>query len=146
MTRDWPGAVPAQPGPAAASLAAPGPGDPQPVQRDPGNGLGPHRAAGRVERCPISDLPAYSCSHCTGRTGDAELMAALTEQDRADEAWAVPGHTPDGPWVTARFRGSCASCRDPITPGDQIRRSAGGGWLCEICIPASDDDPGGERP
>ncbi len=40
-----------------------------------------------------------------------------------------------GPWFAARHttEDGCASCDETIFPGDQIRASGDGGWLCHVC-------------
>jgi hypothetical protein len=69
-------------------------------------------------RCDFSDLPAGMCAHCTG----AEARARAEERSE-------PGGTP-GPWFTAGFGGTCATCGDPIVPGDTIRADGRGGYVC----------------
>ena len=38
-----------------------------------------------------------------------------------------------GRWITARFPGSCVSCRAPIAPGDRISHAPGRA-LCATCV------------
>ena len=63
-------------------------------------------ASGGDDLCPISDLPRYSCAHCSAN------------------AW-VPETVGQRVSMTAKYRGRCALCEDPIRPGDQIRRVSG---------------------
>ena len=50
-------------------------------------------ASGVDDLCPLTDLPRYSCGHCTGTD------------------------------ASAREPGRCACCDGPIRPGDRIRRA-----------------------
>jgi hypothetical protein len=68
-----------------------------------------------AEPCIHEMDPAY-CAVCNG----AEKRAAGERPAR-------------GPWITAAFPGSCTGCGDEITPGDEIRASGTGGWLCREC-------------
>lgn len=61
-------------------------------------------ASGEDDLCPLTDLPRYSCGHCTGT------------DDRASEKVAARVT------MTARYKGRCAYCDGPIRPGDRIRR------------------------
>jgi hypothetical protein len=97
-------------------------------------------------RCELTDLVANSCSHCTGRTGDAELLAALAGEDAdvdGDNEWGRPLSREDTPWFQARYRGGCADCKSRIAPGDWIRPLPGDapGFLCRACGSTSEDDP-----
>jgi hypothetical protein len=85
--------------------------------------------------CEKFEMSADSCAHCTGRTGDPELLAALGADDTDSEEWGSPPSPSASPWVTAKYRGTCAGrCKDPeITPGDWIRACLDGGWLCVTC-------------
>jgi hypothetical protein len=42
--------------------------------------------------CEFSDLTRSGCSHCTGRTGDPELLAAMEEHFHP-EPWTIIGDT-----------------------------------------------------
>jgi len=64
----------------------------------------------------IHDLDPASCALCNG----AEKRAAAERPHR-------------GPWFTAQHRGTCSGCLEEIEPGDTIRASGEGGWLCEDC-------------
>jgi hypothetical protein len=72
-------------------------------------------------RCEKTDLPVESCGHCTG----AEARAAREE--------AAPEPSGPGPWFTAQYEGTCTGCLEDIEPGDTIRASGEGGYLCEGC-------------
>jgi hypothetical protein len=68
-----------------------------------------------AEPC-IHDLDPASCAVCNG----------------AEKRTAAEG-APRGPWFTAQYPGACSGCGDGIEPGDEIRASGEGGWLCEGC-------------
>lgn len=39
-----------------------------------------------------------------------------------------------GPWIEARFHGTCRGCGGPTEPGEMIRHSRDeDGWLCSEC-------------
>jgi hypothetical protein len=57
--------------------------------------------------CPLTDLPRYSCGHCTGT--DARAREGVGQRVT----------------MTARYPGRCVYCDDPIRPGDRIRRVSG---------------------
>lgn len=61
-------------------------------------------ASGEDDLCPLTDLPRYSCGHCTGTDALAR------------ERVARPVTT------TARYEGRCVYCDGPIRPGQRIRR------------------------
>jgi hypothetical protein len=67
-------------------------------------------ASGEDDRCPITDLPRYSCGHC------------FSTDPRAREQV--------GQIITraARYPGRCDYCDGPIRPGDRIRAD-GGIWI-----------------
>lgn len=48
-------------------------------------------------------------------------------------ATSTGGSSAPGPWFTASYGGSCASCGDQIEEGDTIRADGAGGWECENC-------------
>ena len=64
-------------------------------------------ASGEDDRCPLTDLPPYSCGHCTGT--DARPPEQVGQRVS----------------TTAKYLGRCAYCDDPIRPGQQIRRVSG---------------------
>lgn len=75
------------------------------------------------DRCALTDLPAYSCGHCTG--ADARARAAERET-RAE--------LPPGTRIIARYQGRCAACDGPLRPGEVITADPEGhGWLCPEC-------------
>lgn len=69
-------------------------------------------------RCEFSDLPAASCAHCTGRTGEPE----------ATDVTVVAR-------FTARYEGPCATCDRWISIHDEIGRTTDGDYICERCLP-----------
>lgn len=69
-------------------------------------------ASGEDDLCPLTDLPRYSCGHCTG--------ADLHARERVQVGRIITR--------TARYPGRCDYCGDPIRPGDRIR-SDGGIWI-----------------
>lgn len=69
-------------------------------------------------RCELYDLPAEMCAHCTG----AEARARAEEKPEVRQA--------RGDWFEARYPGECATCGDPIRPGDVIRADGRGGYVC----------------
>lgn len=75
---------------------------------------GPQKPA--AEWC-IHEMPPGTCSVCTGRGEE------------------VPDRSPSspGPWITARYGGSCVECGTDIAPGDQIRSAGTNRWLCAEC-------------
>jgi hypothetical protein len=75
-------------------------------------------------RCVLTDLLVESCGHCNG----AEARAA-----REQAATVRPSGTGPGPWFTAQYEGTCTGCLEVIDPGDTIRASGEGGYLCEGC-------------
>ena len=64
-------------------------------------------ASGADDRCPLTDLPRYSCGHCTS-----------TDVRPREQVGQIVS-------MIAKYRGSCAYCDDPIRPGQQIRRVSG---------------------
>lgn len=62
-------------------------------------------ASGADDLCPLTDLPRYSCGHCTGTDASAREPVARRVT------------------MTARYPGRCACCDGPIRPGDRIRRA-----------------------
>lgn len=70
-------------------------------------------------RCPLTDLPVYSCGHCTGAQARARAAEAHTP-------------LPPGTRATARYPGRCPACDEPIQPGEMITASEDG-WLCPGC-------------
>jgi hypothetical protein len=62
-------------------------------------------SSGEDDRCPLTDLPRYSCGHCTGARPREQVGQIVS--------------------MTAKYMGSCAYCDDPIRPGQQIRRVSG---------------------
>lgn len=76
--------------------------------------------AASEQRCALTDLPAYSCGHCTGAEARARASARV-------------GYPP-GTRVLARYAGRCAACDGPVVPGETITADAEGhGWLCPAC-------------
>ena len=69
-------------------------------------------ASDEDDLCPVTDLPRYSCGHCTGA------------DPRARERLQI------GRIITrtARYPGRCDYCDGPIRPGDRIRAD-GGIWV-----------------
>jgi hypothetical protein len=65
----------------------------------------------------IHDLDPASCAVCNG----AEKRAAAAERLER------------GPWFTAQYPGSCPECGGEFGPGDMIRASGEGRWLCGEC-------------
>ena len=65
-------------------------------------------ASGEDDRCPLTDLPRYSCGHCIGADAPAR------DQQQVGRRISM----------TARYDGRCVYCDDPIRPGDRIRRVA----------------------
>ena len=61
--------------------------------------------------CPVTDLPRCSCGHCTGADPRA--------RERRQIGRPVT--------VTARYRGRCGYCDNPIRPGQRIRPDPDGG-------------------
>jgi hypothetical protein len=53
-------------------------------------------------------------------------------------AWAP---TPDARSITARYSGTCVSCRAPFAPGQTITGTPVDGWACQSCVTAV----GGQR-
>jgi hypothetical protein len=70
-------------------------------------------ASGEDDLCPLTDLPRYSCGHCTGTDARAREQVGRRVTK------------------TARYKGRCRYCDDPIRPGDRVRRDPGrlGGWV-----------------
>ena len=64
-------------------------------------------ASGEDDRCPLTDLPRYSCGHCIG-----------TDVRPHEQVGQVVS-------MTAKYLGRCAYRDDPIRPGQQIRRVSG---------------------
>jgi hypothetical protein len=52
------------------------------------------------DQCPLTDLPRYSCGHCTGTDARA--------RDRVGQRITM----------TARYTCRCVYCDDPVRPGD----------------------------
>jgi hypothetical protein len=75
-------------------------------------------------RCEKTDLLTESCGHCNG----AEARAAREEAAATRQPATGPG-----PWFTAQYEGTCTDCLEGIEPGDMIRASGEGGYLCEGC-------------
>lgn len=71
------------------------------------------------EVCELTELRKSGCAHCLGIP---DLPAEPPEPAPAL-----------GPWFTARQEGRCCDCRDAIEPGDTIRASGRGGYLCVAC-------------
>lgn len=69
-----------------------------------------------MDRCELTELPADSCAHCTGRTGDSPAESS-----------------PAATWTEAQYHGRCTGCSQRILPGDQICADGEGGWLCAGC-------------
>lgn len=69
-----------------------------------------------AEPC-IHDLDPASCAVCNG----AQKRAQAAERPVR------------GPWFTAQYEGTCRDCDGEILPGDTIRASGDGGYLCEGC-------------
>jgi hypothetical protein len=57
-------------------------------------------ASGENDLFSLSDLPRYSCGHCTGTDAREQVGRRVT--------------------MTARYPGRCAYCDGPIRPGDFI--------------------------
>ncbi len=71
-------------------------------------------AASGEDLCSITDLPRYSCGHCTGADASAR------EERQVGRPITM----------TARYPGRCGYCDGPIRPGDRIRADPdGGGWV-----------------
>lgn len=64
-------------------------------------------ASGEDDRCPLTDLPRYSCGHCTST--DARPPEQVGQRVS----------------TVAKYLGRCSYCPDPIRPGQQIRRVSG---------------------
>ena len=69
------------------------------------------KASGEDDVCPITNLPRYRCDHCIGTGARARSQVGQTI--------TTVGQTIT---TTARYKGRCAYCDDPIRPGDRIRR------------------------
>lgn len=72
------------------------------------------------EWCEFNQMPTRGCSHCTGRTGDAQL-------DRRE------GHT-----FRAMYPGRCDYGGEPISVGDEITKFDDDGaasYACQRCVP-----------
>jgi hypothetical protein len=75
-----------------------------------------------VERCELTDLIVGQCAHCCGHVLDVDAGGDLETT---------------GPRFTARYGGTCASCKEPFEAGvtriqalaDQV------GYACEECLP-----------
>jgi hypothetical protein len=92
------------------------------------------------ERC---DLPLAMCEH--GRPFPAAITGLLRRELARGSAgfwqglWEMvieAGERSDGlgPWVSARYSGTCCGCGGRWMPGDLIRASDDdGGWLCGGC-------------
>lgn len=65
----------------------------------------------------IHDLDPASCADCNGAVKRA---AAARKAER-------------GPWLTARYDGTCPGCGEPFSAGEKIRSDGEGCWLCEDC-------------
>jgi hypothetical protein len=77
---------------------------------------GPQRPAS--EWC-IHDLPAGTCSECTGR---------------GEEQPEAPDPSGYGPWFSAAYPGRCSGpCDRRIEAEDRIRADGDGGYLCSDC-------------
>ena len=65
-------------------------------------------ASGEDDLCPLTDLPRYSCGHCTGT--DARARERVGRRIT----------------MTARYPGRCGYCDGSIRPGERIRADPGG--------------------
>lgn len=70
------------------------------------------KASGEDDVCPITNLPRYRCDHCIGNDPSARAQISRTVT------------------MTARYKGHCNYCNDPISPGERIRRDVDGvSWV-----------------
>lgn len=65
--------------------------------------------------CLVTNLPRYRCDHCIAKDPSARAQV---------------GRTITTTTTTARYKGQCNYCRDPIEIGDRIRRDLDGvSWV-----------------
>ena len=81
--------------------------------------------------CEWSQLPAGMCDHCRRRRVVTAVpvnfaaLAELAEQGLEREV---------GPFIEARYEGTCRGCGGRWEPGDFIAFAAGeDGWICADC-------------
>jgi hypothetical protein len=71
------------------------------------------KANGEDDVCLVTNLPRYRCDHCIGT--DAFARAQVISQTIT---------------ITARYKGLCNYCHDPIDPGERIRHDLDGvSWV-----------------
>ena len=70
------------------------------------------KASGEDDLCLITNLPRYRCDHCIGN--DSSARAQVSQNIT----------------TTARYKGQCNYCHDPIEIGDRIRHDLDGvSWV-----------------
>jgi hypothetical protein len=73
------------------------------------------KASGEDDVCLVTNLPRYRCDHCIAKD---------------PSAGAQVGRTITTTTTTARYKGQCNYCHDPIEIGDRIRRDLDGvSWV-----------------
>jgi hypothetical protein len=65
------------------------------------------KASGEDDVCLVTNLPRYRCDHCIAKDPSARAQV---------------GRTITTITTTARYKGQCNYCHDPIEIGDRIRR------------------------
>jgi hypothetical protein len=73
------------------------------------------KASGEDDVCLVTNLPRYRCDHCIAKDPSARAQV---------------GRTITTTTTTARYKGQCNYCHDPIEIGDRIRRDLDGvSWV-----------------
>jgi hypothetical protein len=73
------------------------------------------KASGEDDVCLVTNLPRYRCDHCIAKDPGARAQV---------------GRTITTTTTTARYKGQCNYCHDPIEIGDRIRRDLDGvSWV-----------------